>query len=712
MMIRTQNGYLDYDGDIEIERQVLLFEDLEETRGDFSYSFSVPRTENNMAILDIPLPDNASKIVYRKVDAEIISDSGSVLYNGFIIIEGLGKTEIPLSFFSGNSNWLSLLVGDMTQLSLSEYDLDLNTTEIVNRRNDTSGIVFPVIDTGVLATRSFENLQVEDFVGCFYLHTLFMEVFKQSGLKLKGDLINDPVFNQIVVATNTRSKLDIDANSLFVGKTDNQIIPTGLSLHFVTFNEQTTPYFIGDQSTFTSDIYYYASSDMLVDIDVSWQSTVAIIGGLRNSTGPILQIPGVSSSKQGTNELISIRSYKIAAGDFIALRVFNDQASPSTITYASLRVTPTFIYKAFGRSCVPLWTKLEFVNNVLALFNTITDYDPYTKTVTIDLFEKIHTQSPLDISPYCVVNDIDYVSFISNYGKRTTLKYDAGDDEDLTNYNISSFIKYGEGVIEVDNELLPNTAPLLESDFRTPLSYINSVFNASLERINFVEYVEVETTDLTSVTDDGGIPQFNVDEDIFLEGDVVRIESAETQYNGEYIVGDIGSGFIKVQGLAYVANSTGTVTLLKHKVVNDDSVYLFINVPDYDVDQMSPTKTGWYLNTVFRQSYNVAFFSLLYTGTPINDAYKQSLSFGSITNPSFYQRTLIDTYWQTTKRVLNDPVLIPVEATMPEVIFNSLTPLRPVFLKTEETVNLYYVNKVSGYVSSFKPCEIELIKLP
>jgi hypothetical protein len=108
----------------------------------------------------------------------------------------------------------------------------------------------------------------------------------------------------------------------------------------------------------------------------------------------------------------------------------------------------------------------------------------------------------------------------------------------------------------------------------------------------------------------------------------------------------------------------------------------------------------------------VAFFSLLYTGTPINDAYKQSLSFGSITNPSFYQRTLIDTYWQTTKRVLNDPVLIPVEATMPEVIFNSLTPLRPVFLKTEETVNLYYVNKVSGYVSSFKPCEIELIKLP
>lgn len=712
MMLRTENGYLDFNDIVEIERQALLFEELSETRGDFSYSFTIQATHNNLFLLGLPFPDNASKLVYQKINADLISDSGHLVRTGFIRVEVLDYIEgITCSFFSGNSNWMALLTGDMTELNLSSYDRDMTASEIGDSFLETEGIVFPVIDTGALIMRSYPNLAIEDFVGCFYLHTLFKEVFKQSGLKLSGELLNDPLFNMIVVATNTRSKIDVDNNTIFAGKNDNQVIPTGLSVQDITFNLHSQPYFTGSDVTFNSDIEYVASSDMLVDISFTYVATIYIIVQIkRNGSNLFPEFPNATTANDQSTAYAN--SVLLRAGDVIKITAFNDQASPSTITKATLRITPKFIYKAFGRSCVPLWTKLEFVSNVLSIFNTVTDYDPYSKTVTINLFNRVKTKTPIDLSSYVQVTQVDYIDFISNYGQNTLLTYETSEDDSLQEYNISSFLNYGAGVIEVNNEFLNKTESLLDSDFAAPISYYNSVFDASLEKINFVQLDDLASTDISSTSSASGEPRFNIDDEIFNTYDVVRIESTEPTYNGIYTVFSTGSGWVQVQGLLYNGAATGTITKLKHEVTTDDSVYLFVKTKRYNAVDFTITDRTWYFNTLAEDDWALAYFSLLNNGTQINEDYKQSLSFGTITDPSFYQRTIIQTYWGTASSVLNDPVKLFVTAYLPETVYKSLTSLTPVYIKTKETVNLYYLNRDTGYVDQATPCILELIKLP
>ncbi len=602
----------------------------------------------------------------------------------------------------------------MTELNLDQYDRDQTVAEIEASWSEIEGLVFPLLDAGVLVRRKYRNVKVEDFVGCFYLHTLMREVMQQSGLKLTGELINDPLYNKIIVATNTRSKVDVDNNRLYVGKSDNQVFANGASPTQVTFNQQSTPYFIGSDVAFTTSTVYVASSDMIVDISFTFKATGAMIYTIRVNGESTGGVGGTIFNNEGS---MAVNGIFIGAGQTIdVICSFNITGGPITIESANLRVTPQFIYKAFGSSSVPLWTKSQFINEVFSMFNCVTDYDPFSKTVTANLFEKIKSKPPIDLSPYIDDTEIpvDYVEFISNYGQQSTLSYKDSGDEELLEYNISSYFKYGSGVIDIDNELIPTSAEIIDSEFTSPISYNSPAFNLSMEKINFVETEEKETEEITGTTNGtGDLARFTVDNGTtpdnwkYKVNDLVLIDTSLAEYNGEWIVANADDTYIELLGLNYNSAATGEVTKLIHKLSTDESVYLFVNVPDYTVSDMSKNDEV-YLNNTSKSSIALAFFTLLNNDTQINEEYKQSLSFGSITDPLFYQRTLIDTFWSTAARVLNDPVKLTVSASLPESVYNELTPLSPIFIKTNETVNLYYVNRITGYY----PCEIELIKLP
>jgi hypothetical protein len=708
MMLRVDNRYLDFTGEVDIERQVKLFEELDKTRGDFSYEFYIPDTHNNLSILELPFPDNASKRVYNNINCDIINESGEELYSGFLRIESIRKGQIRCRFFSGNSNWMNLLTGDMTELDLSAYDQELTDTNIRARVSATDGIVFPLIDTGGLVSRSFRNLKAEDFVGCFYLKTLMKEVFQQSGLKITGELLNDPLFNQIVIATNTRSKIEIDRHSIYVGKNGSQSLPAA-SLANVQYNLQTNPYFIGEAVVFTSNTTYEVQTDMIADIEASWDMATTVLAILR--WGGAKDFVSTVAPSGGA---LSVRNVHVKAGSTIQLNLNNLFGGSTTITGGTFKVTPRFIYKAFGGSSIPLWSKLDFVKNILGVFNCITDYDPFSKTVTLNLFDKLKDKTPIDLSEYLEIEDTDYSEFISNYGRNTSLSYTEGNDEDLREYNIATFNKYGQGIIEVDNDFIPESGEILESDFSTPISYINPIFDCSLEKISYVEMEDDKETEITEVTDFSGIPVFHVDADIVDVGDLVRIESREITYNGVYMVDSVAnetpgvSWVITVQGLTFEDDTTGSITKLVHNLTTDDNVYLLINSGQRDIEDFSKTQEDFYLEDTAYDTWSLGFFNLVANDTQFNSDYKQSLSFGPITDPLFYQRTLIETYWRGVANILNDPVMLKARGYIPDDVFRRLTPLTPVYLKTEETVNTYYINRIKGY----RPCEVELIKLP
>lgn len=706
MMLKTTNGFLDFDGEVEMERQVKLLEDIKETWGDFSYTFELAMTQNNLSLLGLPYPDNVSKIVYNQVTADLLSDSGEILYKGYLRVERINKV-IETSFFSGNNNWLGLLTGNMTDLRLDQYDQPITEENIIARQGATSGITFPIIDTGTLVFRSFKDLKAEDFVGCFYLNTLFREVFSQSGLKIEGELLSDPIFNKAVVATNTRSKTSIDERTIYVGKNTSQVISAGPSGEYVTdFNlTNVDPYFLGEHTAFVGNTFQ-AMEPMLVNINAS----IGVSGG--DQIFASIHVNGVRRGDVGEGSA-SVKNVKLQVGDEVKVRAISILGS-ATIISATFEIRPIFVYTAYGTASVPLWTKEQFVVNVISLFNVITDYDPYTKTVTLNLFNKIKSKTPTDISDYIEVQETDYVEFISNYGKKSTLSYKESDDENLREYNISTFYKYGQGFIEVNNDFISETEEIVDSDFTSPISYLNPKFDASLEKIDFVELEEDDDHEITSVSDAAGTARFNIADaaDYFAINDLVRLETDNILYNGDWVVDQVTSSYIVVRGPAYDTSATGTAIRLFHKFTSDDNVYLFINSGERLVSDFSRTQSQFYLEGTVYSEFTLAFFNLINNGTQFNRDFKQSLSFGEISDPLFYQRTLIDTYWGVVSNILNDPAKLKCIAHIPEYIFKRLSPLNPVSVKTMESVNLYYLQKISGYKGSHRPSDVELIKLP
>jgi hypothetical protein len=709
MMIRLSSGlFLEFNGDIEIERQVKLFEKLDETWGDFSYTFELPLTQNNLSALGLPFPDNKNKLVFQKVEADILTDGGEVLYRGYLRIERISNV-IETSFFSGNNNWMSLLSDPMTTLRLSHYDQVQTEANIVARFSETDGIVFPLMDTGALVTRSYRNTKPEDFLGCFYVKTLMQEIFLQSGLKLDGELVNDPFYNKMIVGCNTRSKVEVDRNSIYVGLNAAQALGAAFDSAPIDFNLQTNPYFIGESVSFVGDSAYVASTDMIVDAEASMTATGTLVLSFLISSGA--GYPGGA----GTQVSISAKNIKLAAGQNISVIATNILGGAKTITSASFKVTPRFIYKAFGSSSVPQWSRVEFVSAILDLFNTVTDYDPATKTVTANFMGKIKSKPALDLSEYVQVTEVDYSEFVSSYGKRTTLGYEESSDEDLRDYNIMTFNRYGDGVLNVDNDFLPDSAELLRSDFTAPISYIQPKFDFSMERVPFVELEENgDEQEITSVTDSSDIPRFMItDADDFFEvNDLIRLDTTNLEYNGEWVIDAVTSTYITVRGLLFDIDATGSAIKLIHNLTSDDAVYLFVNTGERAVSHFSKNYSGIYINDTEYNDASLAFFNLIHNNTAVNTDFKQSLSFGEIVDPLFYQRTMIEAYWKVVEEILNDPVMMMLIGHLPEHIHRQLTPLAPVYIKTLESTNLYYINNESGYKGSSRPCELKLIKLP
>lgn len=718
MMLKVNGEYLDFNGSIEIEKKIKLFEDIETTDGDVSFAFDLELTSQNIKTLRIPFPDVSSKRVYTIQDTEVFNDEGLRINKGSIRIESITGRFASCSFFGGNSNWFTAISGNLSELDLSEYDRPLEYLEIIDSWSDTEGIVYPIMDTGTLITRGEAYLVPEDFVGCMFVHTLMKEIFKASDIKINGELINDPFYKTLVVVCNGRSQEDINNRKSYVEKSTPQSMPTNPTIDVITFdNDSVLPFFDGSQGNYDLANSRYVA-DIKMKLEVSFTAQVTGINSLLSSFGYSLYLngsPELDSSKilldNGTANTSFI--FNLSPGDYVDVRGATVGTDTAVVESANITFTPIFLYESYGKSSVPLWTKQQFVSNIFRIFNCLPSYDSISKTLTINYFDKIKDKLAIDLSEHIQVDTVDYAEFIGNYGQQNIFSYQEGSDEELAQYNISEFVKYGSGVIESQNDFIEETAEVVESDFSSPISYKNTTLDGSLERINFVEYDEGDEVEFTSVTDDSGIAIFHISDadDYFEPDDIVRLVSDVPTYNGEFVVAIVTSSTIRMTTLAFDIDGTGTATKLEHKLTTDDNVYLM------SVTKLTPTADMFgsgrvIVNGVYQDNAMLAFFNLLRLGKNFESNYKQGLSFGNINSQFQFQNTVLDSYWRQFDSIVNDPVMIKATGYLPWKIYNSINFLSPVHIKTAETSNLYYVNRITGYQNSYTPCEVELIKLP
>lgn len=725
MMLKVGSEYLDFNGSVEVERKIKLFEDLSTSDGDVSFQFEVEDTNKNTRLLGYPVPDSSTKLVYNRISCDLQDDSGVSLYEGFLRIEQRKKRTIALSFFSGNSNWFGMIEGNLSDLDFSSYDIEQTQANIEASWSLTEGLVFPLIDHGGLITRSYPILKIEDFVGSFYVKTIFKRVFSSAGIKIQGELLKDWRFQNMLCCSTAKDQEEIDARACFVLKDVDQVIPFETFTQITWDDDSTHPYFDGSQNNFNLATGQYTADvrmSVKVEITYSWHSTgFATFFFLHVYVNGVIvrtRLSGLASDIVVTSSIAF--TMILNAGDVLEFKVFqsNDDGDAATILSGNLKITPLYIYKTNGNSAVPNWTSQEFISNVLRIFNVISAYDAPTATLTLNLFEKITEKEPIDLSQYLSEIDVDYTEFISDYARNSTLGYQEVDYDELKTYKKGKYLAYGQGVIPISNEFLPEKKQILQSDFANAIAYINAVFDSSFEKTNLIEFEEGEQFDFSDVADDGsGNAAFNVGiSGMFIVGDLVRIEdSTNVAYNGDWVVSAIPTTHIVFHGVPFDTAASGKATKLNYKYSSDQNVFLFINIPNYPVSKFSDT-TMYFDNDTSTPdtltSIAYAYFDLINTGREVNDEYKQGLAFGSPEDLLRYMRTMTQDYWSLVERVLNDPVKPICTGVMPSNVYRSIDFLRPIFIKSLETSNKYYANKISGYESSADPFLMELIKLP
>lgn len=709
MMIKANGAYLDFNGEIDIESQIKLFENIGLSAGDFSYDITLQDNGFNRKILGIPRADTV-KIIYQSVPSEVVDDTGQSIFTGKIQVNRVEGGFITSTFFAGNTEWFSELSEPLSVLPLYRYDRDLTESEIVASFSDSSGIVFPIIDTGALITRSYRNFKTEDFIGCFYVKTLLTEIFNPKGIKLEGDLLNDPIFNKLVICANNHGQDEIENRSSYASKTSDQTTVVTETILFQ--DDSTSPFFDGSKDNFNAATgEYTADIGMIVRVELTLSaSSVATYTINIFVNGVQVAVRFASGAAQ-----ISIdEALKLNSSDIVTVVLDNVSASTTISAGATIRFTPIFLYRAFGNSSIPQWTQMQFVSNILRLFNVLPSYNTTSKTLTLDLFNNIKNKPYVDLSGEITIDAIDFTEFVSGYAKNNIFKYQDSEDEDLRIYNISNFIVYGSGNLTVDNDYIENEKDIVNSDFTSPITYLSSIFDTSLEKINFVELQEILNKPITNVTDSSGNARFVITnaDSFFSVGDLVRIETTLDGYLGEWVINSVTPTAILVNGLFFGGAATGTVTLLRHKLTDNDNVYLFVNVDNVSPTFFSSNSSVLIGDSTSSSTASLAYFNLLNNNKQINRVFKQSLSFGEVNNPLSYQASLLDIYWPLFSRILNDPVMGFASGYLKKSTFEKVKSfLRPVMIQTEETRNLYYMNRNRSYKGSDVPCSLELIKL-
>ena len=87
MYIRINGEYLEFSESIYVEKRAKLFENASKAAGDFSYSFDLIRSQKNMRLLGVPIPDSASKQVYTAVQCDLVNSAGESIYSGSIRVD-------------------------------------------------------------------------------------------------------------------------------------------------------------------------------------------------------------------------------------------------------------------------------------------------------------------------------------------------------------------------------------------------------------------------------------------------------------------------------------------------------------------------------------------------------------------------------------------------------------------------------------------------
>jgi hypothetical protein len=161
-----------------------------------SYSFNLPKTNRNKAVLENPeIVNNLSTLPYTRLPCRILVDGIDVQIR-FAEIQS-AKDVYAVRVYGANSDLFAKLKDKkLWDLDLSEYDHRWNLTNVLDSRLNREGYIYAVIDyhedsPNFAINNDNRVVRIDYMPPSFYVNTLLEKIFSEAGYEFVNEIEDD-----------------------------------------------------------------------------------------------------------------------------------------------------------------------------------------------------------------------------------------------------------------------------------------------------------------------------------------------------------------------------------------------------------------------------------------------------------------------------------------------------------------------------------------
>lgn len=695
-------------------------------QGDFSLNFRVNNNSETRAILNYKWPESLEQVAFTRQAFNLIRN-GNIISRGYIVIQEDSGDFLSCFFLSGNSNWINQLKGVITDLEWVNYSTKIDVTNVRNI-TASSGIVFPMVDWAYNLQQGYNarflvgggvvlgdimrikdiyndpNVSFSDFYPCLYLHTLVTELLQQNGLKLDGNILQDPLYKSMVI-TPVSGVMKRTPFKDLLAYGSSQAIGAFATVKYTSFTTIRDP-----DNTFSSSNNRFTASKNGVLI-----FTITCVAISNTNMLVIIYKNGVSTSSMqftAAGDSIQTDTYSESyfgnsiRGDYYEIYVFGDAAG-GNITLNLKIQEPENIYPSDYVDPSNFLPKLrcdEIIKFITYYFGCDIYFQQASKTLQVNIIEKI-----IDTEDWSEFYDSHTAIYAIEQAKNNYVKFLPPDETQIKKYNEIRKVGYGEGVIETDNELVEDYSlsefPFAPSSFGQDL---NGVWLANVPLVNLVD--EGAAINFSAIANaGGGLAQFTSTIDLEV-WEVIRIVNNHGNNMGYFTVVSITTGPSTFTCyFPFTSNYAGTFYRQKINFNNiKPRILSFKNNTNFS--DFASTTGG--LRT-WNSQYNLVIVSGS-TPTPVNysthgyavfaksktgeqiDKWKNNCAIDNPDISDFTDPTVSQLYYGNITRMIKRP-MFEIRLILPESVFAQFDFSKFVFIKTEKLTGYFKIDSIEEY---------------
>lgn len=500
---------------IGITRQVHDITNLDSRQGDFTYTFKLPLTAKNRALLGFPQDVNSASVIpYRRINAMYI-DGGQQL-SGFLVVNTSTKEYASCVFYSGNSDFFDLL-GDkkLNDLDLSEYDTYWNITGLTpntfTSKDNSSGVVWPIIEWGVDDV-NYRTLPVDTRTvnpktlrPALYVHSLMNKLAELTGYVFDGTfLASQKYLTEAVAVTIGEPK---HSDSWNAGQTFSGTLNTPITTHLDPGQVGIVTYSLDDVldpgNNYSSFYYRFPASgiytaDVSVDLLNTTGRPISALLELTyrdNSANNVTVLQAVTVNLPDTtaNILFQTNIESIQGDDIYPVITFtnlsgvDDEDVESNVVFEVYDIQNTVIGYGNIFECtgnMPEISLKEFVKSLCQRYNLITYTDVVSKIVRFMQYSEIYYAEPTDWSLKLDVSDHEIEFHPEGFAQSNQFRW----AEDSNNPP-----QYANGVLEVGDETLKKEVINIVQPYAASLDVVR-LYGLNVVKIPLLEFDEISVS--------------------------------------------------------------------------------------------------------------------------------------------------------------------------------------------------------------------------